>query len=111
MPKVPDRGDAVWIDFNPQTGHEQAGHRPALIISPASYNSKVGLAIMCPITSRQKGYPFEVQIPDGLPVSGVVLADQLKSLEWRARGAEVIQRLPDVVTNEVLAKLATLISI
>ncbi len=111
MAKVPDRGDAVWIDFNPQSGHEQAGRRPALIISPAAYNGKVGLAIMCPITSRRKGYPFEVQIPDGYPVSGVVLADQVKSLDWRARDAEVIQRLPQVVTNEVLAKLATLIII
>ena len=111
MAKVPDRGDAVWIDFNPQSGHEQAGRRPALIISPAAYNGKVGLAIMCPITSRRKGYPFEVQIPDGHPVSGVVLADQVKSLDWRARGAEVIQRLPPAVTNEVLAKLATLIRI
>jgi mRNA interferase MazF len=111
MAKVPDRGDAVWIDFNPQSEHEQAGRRPALIISPAAYNGKVGLAIMCPITSRRKGYPFEVQIPDGYPVSGVVLADQVKSLDWRARDAEVIQRLPQVVTNEVLAKLATLIII
>jgi len=111
MAKVPDRGDAVWIDFNPQSGHEQAGRRPALIISPAAYNGKVGLAIMCPITSRRKGYPFEVQIPDGYPVSGVVLADQVKSLDWRARGAEVIQPLPKAVTNEVLAKLATLIRI
>lgn len=111
MAKVPDRGDGVWIDFNPQSGHEQAGRRPALIISPAAYNGKVGLAIMCPITSRRKGYPFEVQIPDGYPVSGVVLADQVKSLDWRARDAEVIQRLPQVVTNEVLAKLATLIII
>ena len=111
MAKVPDRGDAVWIDFNSQSGHEQADRRPALIISPAAYNGKVGLAIMCPITSRRKGYPFEVQIPDGYPVSGVVLADQVKSLDWRARGAEVIQPLPKAVTNEVLAKLATLIRI
>lgn len=109
MPKVPDRSDAVWIDFNPQSGHEQAGHRPALIITPASYNEKSGLAIMCPITSHRKGYPFEVLIPTGLRVSGVVLADQAKSLDWRARRAEVIQRLPTAVTIEVLAKLATLL--
>ena len=111
MAKVPDRGDAVWIDFDPQSGHEQAGHHPALIISPASYNGKVGLAIMCPITNRRKGYPFEVQIPDGHHISGVVLADQVKSLDWRARGAEVIQPLPVEVTKEVLARLGTLIRI
>ena len=111
MANVPDRGDAIWIDFSPQSGHEQAGHRPVLIISPASYNGRIGLAIMCPITSRRKGYPFEVQIPDGHRVSGVVLADQVKSLDWRARGAEVIQHLPEEVTTEVLARLATLIRI
>ena len=111
MPEVPDRGDVIWIDFNPQSGHEQAGRRPALIVSPESYNGKVGLAIMCPITSRRKGYPFEVQIPDGYRVSGVVLSDQVKSLDWQTRGAEIVQRLPEAVVNEVLAKLATLLII
>ena len=106
---IPDRGDAVWIQFNPQAGHEQAGRRPALVLSPAAYNTKVGLAILCPITSQIKGYPFEVRVR-GQRVEGVVLADQVKSLDWRVRQAEVIERLPDAVTAEVLHKLNTLLS-
>lgn len=84
---VPDRGDVVWIDFNPQTGHEQAGRRPAVTLSPALYNGRTGLALLCPITNQIKGYPFEVTIPQGWNVTGVVLADQVKSLDWRRRGA------------------------
>ena len=95
--------------MNPQAGHEQAGRRPALILSPAAYNDKVGLALLCPITSRVKGYPFEVQIPNGLPVSGVVLCDQLKSLDWQIRRAEFICKLPNEVTVEVLGKLSALL--
>src|SRR5439155_427115 len=91
---VPARGDAIWITLQPQAGHEQAGRRPALVLSPASYNSKVGLAIICPITSQIKGYPFEVLVPAGLKVSGAVLSDQAKSLDWRVRKAELICRLP-----------------
>ena len=109
MAQVPDRGDIVWIDFTPQVGHEQAGRRPALVISPASYNGPVGLAIMCPITSRRKGYPFEVPIPEGGHVSGVVLADQLKSLDWRGRKAEIVGQAGQDVTAEVLAKVQTLL--
>src|SRR2546427_12812343 len=82
---VPERGDAVWISLDPQAGHEQAGRRPALVLSPAAYNGRVGLALFCPITSQVKGYPFEVPIPAGLPISGVIGADQVKSLDWRAR--------------------------
>ena len=78
---VPARGDAIWLTFTPQAGHEQAGRRPALVLSPASYNGKVGLAILCPITSQTKGYPFEVATPAGSRVSGVILADQVKSLD------------------------------
>lgn len=112
MPRryVPSRGEVVWISFNPRIGHEQAGRRPALVISPASYNGKVGLAILCPITSRVKGYPFEVSIPPDLDVGGVVLSDQVKSLDWRARKAEFICRLPQSATLEVLDKLSTLLS-
>ena len=112
MPRVyaPRRGDVVWISLSPQAGHEQAGRRPALVVSPAPYNSKVGLAILCPVTGRVKGYPFEVSIPDGLPVRGVVLSDQVKSLDWRARKAEFICRLPIPVTSEVLQKLGPLLS-
>ncbi len=79
--RSPDRGDVVWITLNPQAGHEQAGRRPALVVSPLSYNGKVGLAVLCPITSQVKGYPFEVLIPPGLKVSGAVLADQVKNLD------------------------------
>jgi len=83
MDYIPDRGDVVWLMFDPQAGHEQAGRRPALVISPKAYNAKIGLSFVCPITGQAKQYPFEVGIPSGLPVSGVVLADQLKSLDWR----------------------------
>jgi mRNA interferase MazF len=106
---VPRRGDVVWISMNPQAGHEQAGRRPALVLSPRAYNAKVSLAIMCPITSQVKGYPFEVQIPAEAPVSGVVLADQVKSLDWQARAAEHMCTLPEETVAEVLGKLATLL--
>ena len=106
---IPARGDAVWITFNPQAGHEQAGRRPALVLSPSSYNRKVGLAILCPITSQVKGYPFEVTIPSGSKLGGVVLADQVKSLDWRFRKAEFICKLPREITSEVLDKLGTLL--
>jgi mRNA interferase MazF len=107
---VPQRGDVVWVSLNPQAGHEQAGRRPALVLSPAPYNDKVGLAILCPITRQVKGYPFEVEIPAELPVTGVVLSDQVKSLDWRARDAEYACELPEVVVVEVLQKLNTLLA-
>ncbi len=106
---IPARGDVVWIQFNPQAGHEQAGRRPALVVSPAPYNGRVGLALLCPITGQAKGYPFEVSLPPGGKVSGVVLADQLKSLDWRARQAELVARAPDSVIREVLQKVGTLL--
>ena len=106
---VPDRGDAVWLQFNPQAGHEQAGRTPALVLSPAAYNSKVGLAVLCPITSQSKGYPFEVVVSTR-KLTGVVLSDQVKSLDWRVRQAEMIERVPDAVVREVLAKLSTLLA-
>ncbi len=106
---VPNRGDVVWLHFNPQAGHEQAGHRPALVISPRAYNGRVGLALFCPVTSQVKGYPFEVQLPPGLEVSGVVLADQLKSLDWRIREAKRMGVVPLEVVEEVLAKILTLV--
>ena len=107
---APDRGDVVWISLNPQAGHEQAGRRPALVVSPRAYNRKVGLAVCCPITSRIKGYPFEVVVPEGLPVRGAVLADHVRSLDWRARRAVGVCRLPRATTLEVLHKLATLVA-
>jgi mRNA interferase MazF len=106
---VPDRGDLIWISMSPQAGHEQSGRRPAVVLSPAAYNARVGLFLCCPVTSRAKGYPFEVALPGGLPISGVVLADQVKSLDWVARGADRIGKLPSVVVSEVLAKLRALL--
>ena len=108
---VPARGDVVWISLNPQAGHEQAGRRPAVVVSPLGYNRKVGLALLCPITSQIKGYPFEVMIPRGLKLTGVVLSDQVKSLDWRARRAELICKLPKDSTVEMMQKLSTLISL
>lgn len=109
-PDVPERGDLVWLTFNPQAGHEQAGRRPAVVLSPAAYNGKVGLALLCPITSRIKGYPFEVTLPDGSPVHGAVLADQVKSLDWRARRAERMGTIPRRLVSEILEKVGLLLT-
>jgi mRNA interferase MazF len=108
---VPERGDIVWLTFTPQAGHEQAGRRPALVLSPGAYNGKVGLAIFCPVTSQIKGYPFEVAVPRGLTVSGVILSDQVKSLDWKARKAEFVCRLPDSLLTTVLKRLGTLVHV
>jgi len=107
---VPRCGDVVWLTLNPQAGHEQTGRRPALVLSPEIYNKKTGLAIFCPITSQIKGYPFEVLLPEGLPVAGAILSDQVKSLDWHARNAELICILSAEIMSEVLQKLGTLIS-
>lgn len=107
---VPERGDAVWLTFDPHAGHEQAGRRPAVVLSPRAYNSRSGLAILCPVTTRAKGYPFEVLLPQGLPVSGAVQVDQLKSVDWQARRASRICALPADVTDEVLGKLQPLVT-
>lgn len=107
---IPERGDVVWITLNPQAGHEQAGRRPAVVLSPAAYNGKVGLAICCPVTNQVKGYPFEVLIPENLEIQGAILADQVKSLDWRVRKAEKICQLPARTVNEVLQKLGVLLS-
>ncbi len=106
---VPERGDVVWLQFDPQAGSEQAGHRPALVISPKSYNRKVGLALVCPVTSRVKGYPFEVELPQGLATKGAILCDQLKSLDWRARRATRLGSVPDAVLHEVTARILALV--
>lgn len=110
MPYFPERGDAVWVSFDPQSGHEQAGRRPALVLSPSAYNRRVGLAVFCPITSQIKSYPFEVVIPRGLGVTGAVLSDQVKSLDWQARNAELICSLPEEIVSQVLQKLGALVS-
>ncbi|MCF8052676.1 MAG: endoribonuclease MazF [Desulfobacterales bacterium] len=107
---APDRGDIVWLQFSPRRGHEQDGRRPALTVSPKVYNEKTDLALFCPITSRIKNYPFEVELSGDLPVSGAVLTDQIKSLDWRARKAERIGKVPAGVMSEVLAKLAALVT-
>jgi len=106
---VPGRGDLVWINFDPQAGREQSGRRPAVVLSPASYNGKVGLAILCPVTSKIKGYPFEAALPKGLLVAGVVLADQFKSLDWSARKVAFIDKLPNNVIDDILAKSKALL--
>jgi mRNA interferase MazF len=106
--KAPQRGDLVWIDFDPQKGREQAGRRPALVLTPARYNGLVGLLIACPVTKHPKGYPFEAALPDGLPVQGVVLADHLRSLDWRGRHAEFICKAPAELVDEVLARVQAL---
>ncbi len=107
---IPECGDIVWIDFDQQSDHEQAGRRPALVLSPQKYNQKVGLAIFCPITKNIKGYPFEVIIPKTNTVLGVILTDHVKNLDWRARNIEFICQLPDKIIIDVLKKLGTLIS-
>ncbi len=107
---VPSRGDIVWLTFTPQAGREQAGRRPALVLSPQSYNQKTALGLFCPITSRVKGYPFEVSLPSASPVTGVILADQVRSLDWRARRARFAARTPSHVMSEVLEKLTVLLS-
>jgi len=106
---VPERGDLVWLNFTPQSGHEQAGKRPAFVVSPGVYNKKVGLALLCPVTSQIKGYPFEILIPDGYGIHGVILSDQLKSLDWHARNAKFIAKLSSQTTEDVIRKITTLI--
>ena len=110
MVSTPRRGDLIWLSFTPQTGREQAGRRPALVLSPEAYNSKTGLALICPVTSKVKGYPFEVALSTTAGVQGVVLADQLRSLDWRARGAEWIEQAQPKVVERVLKLLDTLLT-
>ncbi len=111
MDYFPERGDAVWLNLNPQSGREQAGRRPVLIVSPLAYNKKVGLALVCPITNQAKGYAFEVEIPKNLKVKGVVLSDHIKSADWKARNIEFICRISEEVVEEVIEKLDTLLKI
>ena len=106
----PARGDIVWINFAPKVGHEQAGKRPSIVLSPQAYNNAVGLMLCCPITSRVKGYPFEVRIPEGYQLSGVVLSDHVRSLDWKARNATLISHAPSELIDDVLAKLQTLLA-
>ncbi len=107
---VPERGDIVKLNFSPQIGHEQAGYRPALILSPARYNQISSLALMCPITNQSKGWSFEVEISEGMQTTGVVLSDQVKSFDWRSRQVKFVERVTDELVEEVLAKVETLLS-
>ncbi|PKU26525.1 type II toxin-antitoxin system PemK/MazF family toxin [Telmatospirillum siberiense] len=107
---APDRGDLVWIDFDPQTGHEQAGRRPALVLSPRAYHQVSPYAVVCPITRTVKGYPFEVVLPEGLAVSGAVLADQIKSIDRRSRRIESAGKAPESVVQDVVAKILPLLT-
>jgi mRNA interferase MazF len=108
---IPDVGDLVWLTFDPHAGHEQRGRRPALILSPRTYNSKTRLAVACPITGRVKGYPFEVPLPTSGPIGGVVLADHLKNLDWRARRARFAAKAPTDVVTEVRDRLRVLLGL
>lgn len=109
QPYIPEQGDIIWTNFTPQAGREQAGRRPALVLSPIGYNRRVGLVLVCPIATRVKGYRGEVMIPEGLAVSGVVLADQVKSIDWQARGAEFACQMPLEVIAEVVTVLTNLL--
>lgn len=106
---IPGPGDIVWLEFNPQAGHEQAGHRPAMVLSNGDYNRKTGLAVFCPITSRIKGYPFEVHVT-GKKIEGAILSDRIKSLDWKARKAKFIEKAGDSIVQDVLAKLTVILS-
>lgn len=106
---VPDRGDIVWLQFDPQAGHEQSGRRPAMVISPKSYNAKAGLALFCPITAQVKGYPFECQLPESGRIQGSILSDHIKSLDWRARDARLVERAQDEVIGAVTALVLALV--
>jgi mRNA interferase MazF len=108
---VPDRGDVVWINFSPQAGHEQAGRRPAVVLSPRSYNKPSGLALFCPITNRARNYPFEVRLSETAPVTGVVLVDQVRNLDWHVRRAEFIGELDLETLAEMLARLRPLVEL
>ena len=107
---VPERGDVVWLDLHPQAGREQGGRRPCLVLSPSEYNGKTGLAVFCPITSQEKGYPFEVRLPAGLTTSGVILADHIKSLDWRVRKAEYRETVAAAIVREVLDATTALLN-
>ncbi|MDE2748874.1 MAG: endoribonuclease MazF [Chloroflexota bacterium] len=109
MAFIPDRGDIVWTDFDPQAGREQAGSRPALILSRQNFNAASGLAVCCPITGRQKGYPFEIPLPAGLEIYGVVLVDHIRSIDWRVRPVEFKAKAPESVLHNVLDRLETLL--
>ena len=109
-PYIPEMGDIVWLNFTPQIGHEQAGRRPAVVLSPQAYNGKTGLLVCVPITSQIKGYPFEVLL-SGDEVSGAALADQVKSLDWRSRQAQYKGKISTIEIQQIKAKIAALLKL
>ena len=106
---IPSQGDIITLQFNPKAGREQAGLRPALVLSPKSYNQKVGLLVACPITSKQKGYPFEVPLPKKLKTHGVILSDHVKNLDWNVRKTRFVEKVPTDTLEETLSKLGVLL--
>ena len=109
MEYIPRRGDVVWLNLDPQAGREQGGRRPVVVLSPLAYNRRVGLALISPITNQAKGYAFEVGIPAGLRVRGVILSDHVKSSDWRSREVEFICKVPEAIVEDVIAKLSVLL--
>jgi mRNA interferase MazF len=107
---IPERGDIVKINFSPHQGHEQGFERPAIILSPSQYNRMTSLSLMCPITTKSKGFKFEVQLSDGMQTAGVILSDHIKSFDWKARQVKFIEKAPIELVEEVLAKLETLLA-
>lgn len=106
---VPKKGDIIYIQFDPQSGHEQAGHRPGIVLSPHEFNRGTGFAVICPITKKEKGYPFEVKLPTGLEVEGVILTDQEKSMDWNSRGLKIIEQAPRNVVEKCIKRIHTFI--
>ena len=106
---IPERGDVVWMMFGAQAGHEQSGRRPGVVMSPSIYNGKTGMALCCPITSHVKGYPFEVLVPGGLKISGVILSDHIRNIDWKTRRAEFLCKLPEKALEDVIEKILSLL--
>ena len=108
MSYIPDRGDIIWLEFDPQKGHEQKGRRPGIVLSKKEYNQKSNLAIICPITSKIKDYPFEVRINS--IIQGVILSDQIRSIDWKSRDASFIEKIPEEILKEILENIDLLLN-
>ncbi|MCJ7841974.1 type II toxin-antitoxin system PemK/MazF family toxin [Lederbergia sp. NSJ-179] len=104
---IPEKGDLVFMNFSPQSGHEQAGQRPGIVLSPYEFNEKTKFAIVCPITSKVKGYPFEVELPEDVSIQGVILTDQLRSIDYRSRDFEIAEKAPEIIVERCFKKIRT----